>query len=137
MIIVDTNVVSELMHPSPAPEVLSWLQQADQRELATTAITVSEISYGLERLPPGKRSQRLRAAATAAWKSMGDAIVPFDMAAAEHYGRLLAAREASGKPMSGFDAQIAAIALAHEATLATRNVRDFEQTGVRLLNPWA
>lgn len=136
MIVVYTNVVSELMRPSPAAEVLAWLEAVPPQEIATTTITVAEITYGLTRLPAGKRTRRLQAAAVAVWDTIGDAILPFDVAAAEHYGELVAAQEAAGTPMSGFDAQIAAIALAHDAALATRNISDFEQTGLRLINPW-
>ena len=136
MIILDTNVVSELMRPSGDPHVLSWLRRTGEGDLATTTITVAEIEYGLARLPDGSRAEVLRTAAAALWESFATAILPFDVLAARRYGTLMAARERSGRPTSAFDAQIAAIATVHKAKVATRNIADFQGMGLKLIDPW-
>ena len=137
MIILDTNVVSELMRPAGDPRVLSWMRETSEGDLATTAITVAEIEYGLARLPDGSRADALRTAAAGLWESFATTILPFDVAAARNYGSLMAARERAGRPTSAFDAQIAAIAKVHKAKVATRNVADFQGMGLNLINPWA
>jgi toxin FitB len=136
VIILDTNVVSELMRPAGNPAVLSWLRKTGEGDLATTTITVAEIEYGLARLPDGSRADALRTAAASLWESFATAILPFDVPAARHYGTLMAARERSGRPTSAFDAQIAAIAKVHSAKVATRNVADFQGLGLKLIDPW-
>ena len=136
MIILDTNVVSELMRPAGDPRVLSWMRKTGDGDLATTAITVAEIEYGLARLPDGSRADALRTAAAALWESFATAILPFDVSAARDYGVLTAARESAGRPTSAFDAQIAAIAKVHNAKVATRNVADFQGMGLKLIDPW-
>ena len=136
MIILDTNVVSELMRPAGDPGVLSWMRETSDGDLATTAITVAEIEYGLARLPDGSRADALRAAAAALWESFATAILTFDVTAARNYGALMAARERAGRPTSAFDAQIAAIAKVHNAKVATRNVADFQGMGLKLIDPW-
>ncbi|MCU0279733.1 MAG: type II toxin-antitoxin system VapC family toxin [Candidatus Nanopelagicales bacterium] len=137
MIILDTNVLSELMRPATDPHVLSWLHGVEEKELATTAITVAEIEYGLARLPGGSRADVLRTAAAALWESFAAVILPFDAPAASAYGQLMSERERAGRPLSAFDAQIAAIARVHQAKVATRNVADFRGMGLRLINPWS
>ena len=114
MIILDTNVVSELMRPAGDPRVLTWMRETSDGDLATTAITVAEIEYGLARLPDGSRADALRTAAAGLWESFATTILPFDVAAARNYGSLMAARERAGRPTSAFDAQIAAIAKVHK-----------------------
>jgi|SRR5271165_6688458 len=136
MVIVDTNVLSELMRPSPAKIVLDWVQGHSGRDVFTTAITVAEIRYGIERLPEGRRQQTLRAAAVEIFSAFGDKILPFDAAAAEQYALVVSDRDDLGLPIGGFDGQIAGICRAHGSPLATRNVTDFEQTGVAVINPW-
>ncbi len=137
MIILDTNVVSELMRPAGDPRVLSWMRGTGDQDLATTTITVAEIEYGLARLPDGSRADALRAAAAGLWESFATTVLPFDVAAARSYGSLIAARERAGRPTSAFDAQIAAIAKSHKAKVATRNVADFQGMGLKLIDPWA
>jgi toxin FitB len=136
VIVVDTNVVSELMRPEPAPAVVAWLRRQLETPLVS-AITVAEVRYGLARLPGGRRADSLRRIADEVLAAFPDEIVAFDADAATRYGALVAARESSGRPISALDAQIAAICLAHEATLATRNTKDFSDTGVELVDPWA
>ncbi|MFW5420804.1 type II toxin-antitoxin system VapC family toxin [Nocardiopsis sp. CNT-189] len=136
MIIVDTNVVSELMRPAPEQAVLGWLRGQDEQELFTTAVTVAEIQYGLARLADGRRKSVLQSAAEEVFSAFGDHVLPFDRRAAAHYARIVAAREKNGRPISGFDARIAAIASVHQARVATRSLKDFEETGIALVDPW-
>jgi predicted nucleic acid-binding protein len=137
MIVVDTNVASELMRPAPDSRVVGWLRAQDGGELYTTSITVAEIGYGVERLPDGARKALLGATAAHVFSSFAERVLAFDFDAAGLYGEIVAARERGGAPIDGFDAQIAAICRRHGATLATRDVKDFEQTGVEIVNPWS
>jgi predicted nucleic acid-binding protein len=137
VIILDTNIVSELMRPVGDPAVLRWLREVDEGDLVTTSITVAEIEYGLARLPDSARADALRSAAVALWESFATAILPFDIPAARQYGALMAEREHAGRPASAFDAQIAAIARAYGAKVATGNIADFQGMGLKLIDPWA
>ncbi len=137
MIVVDTNVTSELMRPFPAPAVRSWVRARDGRELFTTSITLAEIRYGIERLPDGGRKELMRKTAEELFAAFADRILPFDAVAAAHYPSVVIGRESVGRPSDGFDAQIASICIAHAAMLATRNVRDFRGTDVALIDPWS
>lgn len=137
MIVLDTDVVSELMHPEPAPRVAAWVRDRDRRELRTTSITLAEVRYGLARLPDGRRKQALVAAADEVFETFEEQVLPVDAAAAEQYAIIAAGRERSGRPISGFDALIAAVCRSQGAALATRNLPDFDGTGVQLINPWA
>ena len=136
MIVLDTNVVSELMRPSPTPLVREWVSAQAPGELCTTAVTVAEIRYGLERLADGHRKQNLLAAATDLFAAFSDYLQPFDANAAIWYATIVAHRDRLGLPIDGFDAQIAAICRSRGAALATRNTRDFQQTGVEVIDPW-
>lgn len=136
MIILDTNVVSELMRPRPEPAVLSWLD-AIVDDVVTTAITVAEIRHGIARLPHGRRRSALTAAADRTFAPLEGHVLPFDALAALEYADAVADRERSGFPVSALDAQIAAIARDRSAALATRNVRDFAGTGVEVVDPWS
>jgi predicted nucleic acid-binding protein len=136
VIILDTNVVSELMRPEPAAQVANWVRDRDRRELRTTAITVAEVRYGIARLPDGRRKQVLLAAADEVFSAFEDQVLPVDTAAAEHYAAIASSRERAGKPIAGFDALIAAVCRCQGATLATRNVSDFDGTGIEIINPW-
>lgn len=136
MIVLDTNVVFELMRPSPSPTIVAWLRQQAPPSLATTAITVAEIRFGLARLPAGRRATRLRQLADDVLGEFPAQVLAFDATTATLYGDIAAARERSGHPIDALDAQIAAICRAHTAPLATRNTRDFIDTGIELLDPW-
>ncbi len=137
MIIVDTNVVSELMHEIPDRRVAVWMDHEVPDQVFTTAVTKAEIYYGIQIKMPGKKRSRLEAFADAIFgDTFKDRILPFDSNAAAHFAEVLARRKAEGRRMSEFDAQIAAITRAHSAVLATRSVRDFESCGIQLLNPW-
>lgn len=136
MIIVDTNVISELMRPSPAATVVSWVRVHSQRELYTTAVTLAEVRYGIERLDAGRRKELFKAAADEIFSSFKEYVLPFDQAAAIQYATIVSARDLAGLPIDGFDAQIAAICYIHNAVLATRNVKDFQGTGLEITDPW-
>ncbi|HEY2127002.1 MAG TPA: type II toxin-antitoxin system VapC family toxin [Streptosporangiaceae bacterium] len=136
MIVVDTNVASELMRPSPAVAVQDWVRSHAARELCTTAITVAEVQYGIERLPAGRRKEALRAAAMEIFETFAEQVLPFDTLAAEQYALVVSQRDELGLPIDGFDAQIAGICRARGAALATRNLADFRKTGIELINPW-
>jgi toxin FitB len=137
MIILDTNVVSELMRPEPAPQVSSWVRSRDRRELLTTSITLAEIRYGIARLPEGRRKQVLLDTADDIFRAFSDQILPVDEAAAEQYAVIASTRERAGKLIAGFDALIAGVCRSRGAALATRNLADFEGTGLDLMDPWA
>lgn len=137
MIIIDTNVVSELMRPEPDPGVASWVRARDRRELRMTAISLAEVQYGIARLPDGRRKQVLLGAADEIFSAFADQVLPVDAAAAGHYAVIASSRERAGKPIPGFDALIAAVCRSQGAVLATRNVSDFDGTGIEIINPWA
>lgn len=136
MIVLDTNAVSELLRAAPAPRVVGWLRAQTAGSLATTAITIAEIHYGLARLPAGRRAAELRAAAVDVLDAFSDQVWPFDAAAAAAYGDLAAAREQQGRPIAALDAQIAAVCHVRRAALVTRNIRDSEGLDADLINPW-
>lgn len=136
MIVLDTNVVSELMRAAPSPVVLAWLGDFPGGELYTTAVTVAEIRYGIARLPEGRRREALHQAANEVFAAFPQQVLPFDLVAANAYADVVAHRDAVGSPIDGFDAQIAAICRAHTATLATRNTKDFVETGIAIVDPW-
>ncbi len=137
MLILDTNVISEIMQLSPSPRVLEWWSQQQAGELFTSTVTMAEILYGIELLPKGKRRDKMLAEAEAMFaEDFVGRILPFDEEAARVFPEIAAGRRSQGRPMAEFDAQIAAIARSRRAILATRNTADFEACGVRLLNPW-
>ncbi len=136
MIVLDTNVLSEAMRPDPAKTVAEWMRRNPVSTLFTTTITQAEILYGIQLLPRGKR----RTALLGAWQSLQEEleprILPFDTVAAMAFPEIALARRIAARPTSPFDAQIAAIVRANGATLATRNINDFEGCGIAVLNPW-
>ena len=136
MIVVDTNVVAELMRPEPNEVVRRWSVALRIDESYTTAITVAEILYGIERLPSGRRKDLLRTTAADVFVTFGDRVLPFDADAAAHYPLVVEGRDRLGRPIDGFDAQIASICRVGRAALATRNVKDFEHTGIEVIDPW-
>ncbi len=137
MIILDTNVVSELMKAAPAERVLGWIAAQPASALYTTSITEAEILHGLALLPTGKRRNALESAAEAMLsEDFAGRILPFGSDAAHAYARIAADRRRAGRPISHFDAQIAAIARSAGAAIATRNVTDYDRCGVKILNPW-
>lgn len=137
MIILDTNVLSELMRPQPNPAVVSWVAKQSTAELFTTTITQAEILYGLALLPAGNRRHQLTKAAEDMFgEDFAGRLLAFDSAAAREFATIAAERRQSGKGISQLDAQIVSIASSRGAQLATRNVDDFSGCGVGVLNPW-
>jgi hypothetical protein len=137
MIILDTNVLSELLKPTPSSEVIAWLSDQASLQLFTTTITQAEILYGVELLPRGKRKSRLELLVAAVLDQDFEArILGFDTEAARAFAKIVATRRTAGRPIAAFDAQIAAIAQSRNAAVATRNIGDFEGCGIRLVNPW-
>ncbi|WP_043562851.1 type II toxin-antitoxin system VapC family toxin [Actinomyces israelii] len=136
MIILDTSVLSEVFRPHPDTRVTIWLESLAD-DVAITAITLAELLAGVRRLPNGRRRETLSTAVSTTVQTYRSTRVPaFDSSAAEHYATILAAREHAGLPISMADAQIAAICRAHGASCATRDTKDFAQTGIELINPW-
>lgn len=138
MTILDTSVLSEVVKPRPEPKVLDWLGAQNYSDVYVTALTVAEMLHGLHRMPAGKRQAELLAAVDAMFQhEFAGRILPFDEAAAISYAHLMAGLERAGRKTGSFDAQIAAVARVHSATVATRNIKDFEHSGVSLVDPWA
>lgn len=137
MILVDTNILSELMKPEPNEGIIEWMDSVEQHELGITSVTVAEILYGIAALSEGKRKQRLLEAARAMCEDdFNGRIFAFDEQAAVEYADIVIRREKSGRPISMPDAQIAAICRAGNFELATRNTKDFEGTEIELINPF-
>jgi len=137
VIVLDTNVISELMRPQPESRALAWANGLDPEAVSMTAMNEAEILHGLARLPDGRRKQQLQQS----WDLLVaelfvGRIWPFTSKAAHWYGELLWRRELLARPMATADALIAATALAHGVSLATRNVADFAEIGLELINPW-
>ena len=137
MIVLDTNVISEPMRSGPDAAVVRWLNAQTGAALFTTSVTVMELRFGLERLPDGKRKDRL-------WEVLdftlsrlvGPRILPFDAAAATEATRIAAEAEASGTPIGEADAQIAAITRANGFAIASRDTAPFQSAGLTVINPW-
>ena len=136
MTILDTNVISEMMRSVPQPSVLRWFENLPTEDAHLTAVTLAEILLGIELLPMGKRREVLRLGAERTFAVFAGRVLAFDEKAAPAFSSISSTRRKQGKPISQFDAQIAAIARARNATLATRNTDDFEGCGVNLVNPW-
>jgi len=137
MIVLDTNVLSELMRPKPSPRVAAWIAQQAAPDLFTTAITEAEIFCGIELLAKGKRRGGLLAAAEGMFaEDFAGRVLAFESDAAQHFARIAAHRRALGRPISHADAQIAAIARAHGAKLATGNGPDFADCSIVVIDPW-
>lgn len=137
MTLLDTNVLSELMKPTPAERVTRWIAAQPATSLYTTSITQGEILHGVMLLPAGRRRNALEVAAETMFKEeFVGRILPFGSDAAPVYARIAAERHRAGRPISHFDAQIAAIARSTGAAVATRNVTDFDGCGVKVINPW-
>jgi toxin FitB len=137
MIILDTNVVSEMIRPTPCERVIKWISSQPALLLYTTSITQAEMMYGMEILTKGKKKKVLEAALDGMFaEDFRDRVLGFDSSCTKHYAEIGAARKALGRPISQFDAQIAAIARSRKAILATRNSADFADCGIKVTNPW-
>ena len=137
MILIDTNVVSAVMAPTPEPPVVDWLNRQDTVTLYLSTITIAEIGYGLRGLPDGKR-RRLLAERFEHFVARGfeQRILSFDERAAREFPVVMGHRKGIGRPLSVLDGQIASVARANHLAVATRNVRDFEECGLELINPF-
>lgn len=136
MVVVDTNVVSEMMRVEAAPRVLDWFAATGTDQVFLTTVTMAEIEYGIEMLPDGRRKSGLRSQAESAFDTFADRLLAFDALAAKQYSHVMTSRQRRGRPIAVLDAQIAAVCLSRGAILATRNVRDFAGVGIELVNPW-
>ena len=137
MIILDTNVVAEMMKATPAPQVVAWLNDQEASSLFLTTITLGEIAYGLRVLPQGKRRRLLEEGfERVIAEAFTGRILSFDEEAAHRYGEVMVRRKELGRPLAILDGQIASIARANGCAVATRNVRDFVECGVRVVNPF-
>lgn len=137
MIVLDTNVVSEMMKPSPSHAVLDWLNGQETERLHLSTVTIGEIEYGLRILPDGRRRRdlhdRFNRFVAAAFSLR---VLSYDEPAGRCYGEIMAVRKSLGRPMSMPDGQIAAIAKANGGAVATHNTRDFEECGIELVDPF-
>jgi hypothetical protein len=137
MILLDTNVISETMRERPDPAVRAWLRQYPRAEVWTASVVLAELLAGIESMFAGRKQQALR-------ETVEDMVVddfygqifPFNVAAARRYAQILATRQRIGRPIREMDAQIAAIACVHGATLVTRDVDDFVNCNLTVVNPW-
>jgi toxin FitB len=137
MIVLDTNVVSEMMRPVPAPSVAAWLNDQDVSLLFLTAVTVGEIRYGIRILPQGKRRRFLEEGFEKILaQGFAGRILAFDEAAAHRYGEIMGRRKETGRSLAILDGQIASIAWSNGCSVATRNVQDFMECGVEIINPF-
>jgi predicted nucleic acid-binding protein len=137
MIVLDTNVLSELLRPTPAPQVEAWLAAQDGASVYFTAVGEAELRHGVALLPAGRRRDALAEAIEGMLDDdFRDRILPFNREAARAYAAIAAANRAAGRPVSQLDCQIAAIARAHGASVATRNTGDYEGCGVAVIDPW-
>ncbi len=137
MIILDSDVISALMRATPDPPVVSWLDLQPRSSVWTTTINVFEIRFGLQSMPKGKRQETLIENFNALLDKLEHRVAAFDLAAADMASALMAARKQKGRTVGIRDTMIAGIALAHHATLVTRNTSDFADTRVPLVNPWS
>ena len=137
MIILDTNVLGALMRPVPDAAVVRWLDRQPAESVWITSITLFEARFGLALLPAGRRRQRLESEFDRLQREdLENRVLDFDGAAATEAASLAAARQKSGRPVDMRDTQIAGIALARHATLATRNVRHFADLEISIVDPW-
>ena len=136
MIILDTNVLSALMRQTPDKNVIVWLDKQPRTSVWTTSVTILEVRFGLQVMPLGKRRSLLIREFETVLEKIGYRVAPFDAAAAQQAGDLMASRQKKGRPGDLRDTMIAGIVLARHATLATRNITHFEDLSVPVINPW-
>jgi len=137
MIILDTNVISQIMSPQGSPKVLGWLDRQSLSACWMTAVSAMEVRYGLEMLPEGRKKLRYAEHWLAIWDALAGRCLPFDGAAADIAGRLAALRARRGVTIDTNDTQIAAIAISRNATIATRNLKHFPDLPVAVIDPWS
>jgi len=137
MIVLDTNVLSEVLRPAPEQRVMAWLDRQPRASIFTSAVTQGEILYGIRLMPDGQRRKKLWQAALAIFsEEFSGRVLSFDDEAASRYADIAASRRTAGRPISQFDGMIASITRSRGATLATRNAKDFDGCGIEVVNPW-
>ncbi len=136
MYVIDTSVASELMRPAPTASVAAWIAERNAEELFLAAISEAELRYGVAIVPAGWRKNELDAAMTR-WldEGFGERILPFDSAAARAYAEIAAGRRSTGRPIAPANCQFAAIARSRGMAIATRNIRDCEDIGIKVIDP--
>jgi len=137
LILLDTNVISELTREAPDKKVLAFLRRQPQATLFTSCICEAEVRYALARMPRGRRRNELASRVAVLFAGFAARILSFDSTCATHYGAIRVARQSAGKPISVQDAMIAATARAYGVAVATHNADDFSGCGVRVVNPWS
>ncbi len=137
MIVLDSNVVSELVRPSPNRSVVEWVDEHDSSELVLTALTAAELRAGVALLPEGRRRDELGMRIESLLvETFAGYVLAFDVGSSAYYAEVLAVRTRGGRPITTIDAQIAAVCRQYDSVLATRNTTDFTDTGIQLVNPW-
>ncbi|HQS98296.1 MAG: VapC toxin family PIN domain ribonuclease [Rhizobiales bacterium 24-66-13] len=136
MILLDTNVISEAMKPTPDDTVRAWLDEQAAETLYLSSVTIAELLYGIDALPAGKRKDRLTEAVDGVMELFADRVLSFDIAAARRYADLAVKARAAGKGFPTPDGYIAAIAASRGFTVATRDTSAFDAAGVAVINPW-
>jgi predicted nucleic acid-binding protein len=137
MMVLDTNVVSEIMRPSPNLSVIAWLDAQNSDEIYLNSVVTAELLFGVASMPVGARQRQFQAMLDALFsEDFAGKVLPFDWAASQQYAILCTKAALIGKPIDISDAQIAAICLATDSVLVTRNTKHFEHSGVKLINPW-
>lgn len=137
MILLDTNIVSELLRKAPEPKVEAWLAAQEGADVYLSAVTEAELRLGVAVMPPGRRRTAIAGVMDGILQEdFRGRILPFDSPAAAAYAAIAADRRAAGRPIRQFDCQIAAIARSNGAAVATRNVRDFEGCRIDIIDPW-
>ncbi len=137
LLVLDTNVISELMKPEASPVVLAWFAQHTKEQFATTAICQAEILGGLAALPDGKRKRSMLTAAQAIWEiDLEQRVFAFDIHCAEEFADIMRRRKKAARPIQFVDAAIAAICAAHKTAIVTRDTAGFEACGIKVINPW-
>ncbi len=137
MILIDTNIISEMMKHKPDPSVIGWIDKQNFLELYVSTINIAEILYGIRALPQGKRRVFLEEAFKKMIQEVFEyRVLGFDENAADNYGSIMSQRKSLGRPLGILDGQIAAIAKANYLDIATRNIKDFSDCGINLINPF-
>ena len=137
MILLDTNLLSEMFKPAPARHVEMWLNQQRARDLYLSSVVLAEIEAGLAIMPDGRRKTKITQDFYDTVSVFGDRVLMFDDVCAEAYGEIFATRVRLGRPIEKFDCMIASTAIVHQCILATRNIKDFEGISrLKVVNPW-
>jgi len=137
MIVLDTNVISELMRSQPDRAVVAWVSAQPRETLYTTGVNEAEVFYGIRAMPEGRRRTAFEIVAETLFaREFAGRVLPFDGAAARRYADIVVLRRQAGKPIEAFDALIAAVAWVASAAVATRDVDGFADCGLMIINPW-